>query len=342
MTLNTIMTMREKIARVGGTRVGFLAVLTSLTILACVAGSVAGVDEQPLGPGTHDLSLEVGDRERTYYLHLPPPLGGATPLPLLLAFHGGGGRASGYRDYAGLDAVAEREGFAVAYPDGTGRLGRRLLTWNAGGCCGAAMREGVDDVAFARALVEEIGRRVPIDRRRVYATGHSNGAMMAYRVAAEAPDLVAAIAPVAGAMSLDPFEATVPMPVLHVHSVDDPRALYAGGLGPPFPLTRVRVHHNAVEPELARWIALDGCPSEPAVVAERIEESTGHTATHLRFAPCESRAEVELWKLSGAGHGWPGSGPTGRERLVGPNTKVIDAAEEVWRFVSRFEKAASE
>ena len=162
--------------------------------------------------------------------------------------------------------------------------------------------------------------------------------MMSYRVAAEAPDLVAAIAPVAGAMLLDPFEATVPMPVLHIHSIDDPRALYAGGLGPPFPLTQYRVRHNGVETELARWIELDGCPLEPKVVAERVEDETGHTATHLRFAPCKSGTEVELWKLSGVGHGWPGGDAGRRKRLVGPNTHVIDAAEEVWRFLSRFEK----
>ena len=147
----------------------------------------------------------------------------------------------------------------------------------------------------------------------------------------------AAIAPVAGAMQVERFEATTPMPVLHVHSVDDPRAPYGGGLGPPFPLTRSRVDHEPVEGELMRWVRLDGCPSEPVLVEERREEATGHTAKLLRWAPCESGLEVELWKLTGAGHGWPG-GETGREDLIGPKTDVIDAASEVWRFVSRFRK----
>ena len=68
--------------------------------------------------------------------------------------------------------------------------------------------------------------------------------MMAYRLAAEAAERIAAIAPVAGAMQLAAFAPARPVPVLHVHSVDDPRALYAGGLGPPFPFTRVRVEHQ--------------------------------------------------------------------------------------------------
>ncbi len=197
-------------------------------VLAVPGMACAGTDE--LSAGTHDLRLRVGDTKRSYYLHLPPSFESLGPLPLVLAFHGGGGRAKGYLEYAGLDAVADREGFVVAYPDGSGGLRRRLLTWNAGRCCGPAMREGVDDIGFARALVEEIARRVSIDRRRVYATGHSNGAMMSYRVAAEAPELVAAIAPVAGAMLLAEFDSKTPVPVLHVHSIDDPRALYQGGL----------------------------------------------------------------------------------------------------------------
>lgn len=313
-------------------RNGALALCAVLALpgIAC-AGSGA------LEPGTHDLRLMSGDTERSYTLHLPPAFREGGLLPLVLAFHGGGGNAKGYRKYAGLDAVADREGFVVAYPDGSGGLLGRLLTWNAGLCCGPAMRDEVDDVAFARRLVDEIGQLVPIDRRRVYATGHSNGAMMSYRVATEAPDLVAAIAPVAGAMLLADFESTTPIPVLHIHSVDDPRALYGGGLGPPFPLTRNRVHHNAVETQLARWIALNGCPEEPRTLEERADPATGHTAIHLAYAPCSSGADVELWRLTGAGHGWPGA-EHGRERLVGPSTRVIDASEEIWRFLSRFEK----
>jgi polyhydroxybutyrate depolymerase len=317
-------------------------------LLAACGGAPAAGGEPAAGkhaarfaaPGDFDLTLQAGSKTRTFLVHLPPGFAARGALPVLLAFHGGGGSAQGFQKYAGLDAVADREGFVVVYPDGTGRLGRRLLTWNAGQCCGRAREERADDVGFALRVLADLARELKLDRTRVYATGHSNGAMLAYRLAAEAPARIAAIAPVAGAMQLAAFAPAQPVPVLHVHSVDDPRALYAGGLGPAFPFTNARVLHRAVESELARWAQLAGCAVEPSVVEQRRAPAgrpdAGHTATLLDFAPCTSGADVRLWKLTGAGHGWPGAPPVVSERLMGPETHVIDAAEEVWRFVRSF------
>ena len=292
--------------------------------------------------GDHDLSLAFGGATRTYLVRLPPRFRERGPLPVVLAFHGGGGNAAGFKAYAGLDALADREGFVVVYPDGSGRLGRRLLTWNAGTCCGYARDNNVNDVAFALAALRDLARDLPLDPTRVYATGHSNGAMMAYRLAVEASDRIAAIAPVAGTMVTDRFQPARPVPVLHIHSVDDPRALYAGGVGPPFPGTQSRVTHRGVEPVLARWVAHDRCPRE-ARVAERLTAPSrgngpGHTATLLVFAPCAPGAEVQLWRLTGAGHGWPGGSSQLPERLMGPATKVISAADEAWRFFRRWRR----
>lgn len=294
------------------------------------------------GPGDFDLTLQTGSRERTYLVHLPPGFEGRGALPVLLAFHGGGGSAQGFQKYAGLDAIADREGFVVVYPDGSGRLGRRLLTWNAGLCCGHARDSRSDDVGFALRILADLARDLPLDRTRVYATGHSNGGMLAYRLAAEAAERIAAIAPVAGEMQLASFAPARPVAVLHVHSVDDPRALYAGGLGPPFPLTTVRVEHKPVEAELARWARLAGCAPAASVIEQRRAPASradaGHTATLLSFAPCAGGVDVRLWKLTGAGHGWPGAPPVLPERVMGPETHVIDAAEEVWRFVRGFSR----
>jgi len=319
--------------------------LAALLLAAlCVGTPAFGADPKPRfpAPGNFDLTLQVGSRARTFLVHLPPRFAERGPLPVLLGFHGGGGSAQGFQKYAGLDAVADREGFVVVYPDGSGRLGRRLLTWNAGSCCGSARESRVDDVGFTIRLLGDLAPDLPLDRTRIYATGHSNGAMMAYRLAAEAAERIAAIAPVAGAMQLASFAPARPMPVLHVHSVDDPRALYLGGLGPPFPFTRVRVEHNAVEGALARWVVFDGCAAEPTVVEQRGAPENGadagHTATLLDFAPCASGADVRLWKLTGAGHGWPGAPSVLGESVMGPETRVILAAEEVWRFVRGFSR----
>ncbi len=288
-----------------------------------------------LAAGDHNIELEQGGNVRRYVLHLPPESGGGAPLALVLAFHGGGGNGPGFQDYAGLDAVADREGFAVAYPDGSGRsFERRLLTWNAGGCCGHAQKIEADDVHFALAVIDDIARRAPLDRARVYASGHSNGAMLAYRLAAEAADRIAAVVAVAGAMNLTRFEPALPVPVLHIHSVDDPRAPYAGGTRSTFGRP---IHHRSVESELVRWRERNGCRGEPRELERR--EDAGHTAVHLAWS-CPESAPVELWRLSGPGHGWPGGRTPLPERVIGPETEVISAAEEIWRFASRFRRNA--
>jgi polyhydroxybutyrate depolymerase len=307
-------------------------------VLALTLPAAAVAAPRVSAPGNHDLTLTIGDRTRTFVVHVPPGGDARGPLPALVAFHGGGGDARGFQAYAGLDRVADREGFVVVYPDGTGPLPRRLLTWNAGGCCGRAHATGADDVAFTLALLRDLARELPIDATRVYVTGHSNGSMMAYRLAAEASPHVAAVAAVAGMMTLERIAPARPVPVLHIHSLDDPRALYGGGLGPPFPLTDVRVTHRPVVDGLAQWVALDHCAAEPQVseVRRATARAGEHAATLLTYEPCAGDAVVAHWRLTGAGHGWPGSRSPLAERIMGPDTTVIDAAEEIWRFVRRF------
>jgi len=291
-----------------------------------------------LGPGDHTITLSHGGRQRRYIVHVPRRL--ARPSPVLLAFHGGGGRAAQFQRSAGLDHISDREGFLAVYPDGTGPFRGTLLTWNAGGCCGRAQRDNVDDIAFIRALIADLAQRTPVDSTRIYATGHSNGGMLAYRLAAEASDLVAAIAPVGGAMVTQPPPTARPVPLLHIHSLNDPRAYYEGGLGPPFPGTNRRVEHPPVPEVLSFWRRLNGCDPS-ADTARRVagrprSPSEEHTATHLIWT-CNS-APVEHWRLTVAGHGWPGGSSGVADRIIGPESDVIDASEEVWRFVSRFRK----
>ena len=310
-----------------GARRAFIALIVALILVGCARGQTSSIRHE----------LEHDGRTRVYYVHLPPDASDGHPLPVVLNFHGGGGDAEGQERYSGMDAVANEEGFIAVYPDGTGRFGERLLTWNAGGCCGYAQDEAVDDVGFVRALIVDLSTVTPIDRSRIYATGLSNGAMMSYRLGAEAGDLIAAIAPVAGAMTLDSFAPARPLPILHIHSVDDPRALYDGGIGPPFPLTNRRVEHKPVESVLAQWATFDGCPSEPAE-AGRLEgpPGTDQTATLWVYSPCSDGVEVALWKLTGVGHVWPGGTPDYLTRILGPSTSIIDANREMWAFFQRF------
>ena len=299
------------------------------------ATALAQTARSTMGAGDHTITLQHGGRRRSYVVHVPRA-GADRPRPVVLAFHGGGGEAGGFKDYAGLDIVADREGFVVAYPNGSGVLPRRLLTWNAGECCGYAMNQRVDDTGFAIAVLDDLARRTSIDPRRVYATGHSNGAMMAYRLGTERAERIAAIVPVAGGISQDRFAPSRRIALLAIHSVDDPRALYEGGVGPPFPGTDVRSSHRPVSEGLEKWRRHNGCSASTRVAETRKGRSgsTVQTATLLEWEGCTAGARVAHWKLTGVGHGWPGTAPRARDDVIGTPTMLVTTAEEIWRFVS--------
>lgn len=305
---------------------------TSALILASLllSSDAAAGEASALTPGAHTIPMRHDGRARSYVVHVPRAVVERSPLPVVLSFHGGGGTAEHQQRTTRLHELGARERFIVVYPNGEGVFEGALLTWNAGTCCAYSVEQNVDDVGFVAALLDDLASRTAIDRARVYATGFSNGAMMAHRLAAERPDLVAAIAPVAGSMVYESAEPRAPVPVMHIHSVDDPRALYAGGLAPPFPGTDNRVEHPPVDVSLARWAKANGCAAEGQVVETRTRGTD--TAEKISFAPCASGAALVHWKLRGPGHVWPGGEPTRRQRLTGPATSVIDANEEIWRF----------
>ena len=302
-----------------------------IAALVCALLGAAPVHAAGLAPGEYRFELPMPGRLRSYLVHVPPQAAAAS-LPVVINLHGGGGNAEQHRRATRMDAAADRDGYLAVYPNGTGR-GSRLLTWNAGFCCGHALKEGVDDVAFVARLIDDLIRRGGVDPARVYVVGHSNGGMMAHRLGEALPDRIAAIVSVSGAYVPAPDPAARAMPVLHVHSLDDPRAPYAGGLGPPFPLTRSRVLHPAVETALAAWVSRDGCAPRALQIDSR--QAGAQSALHFVHAGCREGAAVELWQVRGGGHGWPG-GEAKRTRLVGPATTVIDANAEIWAFVSRF------
>ncbi len=284
-----------------------------------------------LAPGDYRFEVDAGGRRRSYLVHVPHQ-GVPERLPVVLSLHGGGGNARQHRQSSGMDAAADRAGYMVIYPNGTGRLDEHLLTWNAGNCCGYAQARGVDDVKFISSLLDDVEQRASINRRRIYVAGHSNGGMMAHRLGDQLPERIAAVASVAGA-HVPTLGKGRAIPVLHIHSEDDPRAPYAGGLGPPFPLTGTRVSHPSVQTTVSAWVSRNGC--NPVATETEHREAGTHTARLSAHGNCRDRAEVALWRLTGAGHGWPGA-TSNREALVGPATQVIDANTEILKFFSRF------
>jgi polyhydroxybutyrate depolymerase len=143
-------------------------------------------------------------------------------------------------------------------------------------------------------------------------------------------------------MSLQRFAPSRPVPVLHIHSTDDPIALFGGGIAAAANVADTRMFHTGVEEMLRRWLDFDGCPLKPAEV-ETTSGQAGtadetHTAVRRVYRPCRAGVEVVLIQLSGAGHVWPGGIRDYNPDLLGPGTSVIDANAEIWRFFSRFKR----
>ena len=250
-----------------------------------------------LAPGDSRESLEVDGRLRTYWLHLPPAFDGTTPLPLVIVLHGGGGNGLRAAQMSGMTAKADEAGFLVAYPAGAGQSAEILLTWNGGNCCGYALDHQVDDVAFIRTLIDDLSARLPIDDRRVYATGMSNGGMMTYRLGCELADRIAAIAPVAGALNVESCSPAEPMSVVAFHGTADQHVLYEGGA----PIVQVDPHprvDTSVAESVGFWVEHDGCRPIPT------REQTG-SLIHNTYRDCAAGVGVELYTIVGGGHAWP-------------------------------------
>ncbi|MBI4026017.1 MAG: hypothetical protein HY360_13610 [Verrucomicrobia bacterium] len=302
--------------------------LVHLTILA----GWIHADSIPLKPGDSSRSIVVDGRTRTFLVHIPPSHADAKAFPLVLAFHGGGVNAETMIRFSGLNEKADEAGFMVVYPNGTGRL-EKILTWNAGNCCGYAMNQKVDDVRFVRELLDDLGKAVQFDPNRVYATGISNGGMMAYRLASELSDRIAAIAPVSGPMGTEGCNPKRPVSVIHFHGTDDDFAPFQGGRGKK---SLQSICFFSVEHSMRAWVKANGCPEAPARIDKLDTVEDGMTTTRTTYGPGKEGTEVVLITIEGGGHTWPGRDP--RLPLLGKSTKDISANDLMWEFFKKHPK----
>lgn len=317
--------MNAMTMRTARTLVACLAVVAVLTAGGCMAGGRAlGApvsDGIPQGQSSH--TLDSGGITRSFRLYRPAGLDAAAPLVVML--HGGFGDGTQAERAYNWDSQADSGHFVVAYPDGLHRA------WNAGSCCGLPQRTGVDDVAFITAMVADIEARMPIDSRRVYATGMSNGAMMALRLGCQST-LFAAIAPVAGTLLTDCAGAQ-PASVLQIHGTADDRVPYGGGPGRASNVSDApRVDGPSVESVNATWRSIDGC-AEPTVTV------SGQVTTQV--AGCADGRTVELITVAGAGHQWPGGVPSPLAQRLGdlpPPSNALDATATIWQFFTQHQR----
>ena len=306
-------------------------VLAMLLLASCTRPAqniyTALTDGTSLQPGDYVRTLTVDGLERSYLLHVPVEYPLRMPVPVVFAFHGGGGNAAHTADFTGFDAAADTNYFLAVYPNGTGRLEDKLLTWNGGTCCGYAVDHNVDDVAFVRAVVEDLRSFATLDEERIYATGMSNGGIMSYRLACEAADLFAAIAPVAGTLNYAACAPSEPVSLLHIHGTADAHLPYAGGVGEE---SIAGVDFVSVADSVSFWVAANGCTSTPV-------ETTSGNVVHSVYSDCSSGTVVELYTLTGGLHAWPGADGPGWPGGDEPSQE-LDATQAIWDFFAAHPK----
>jgi polyhydroxybutyrate depolymerase len=301
------------------------------------------------------FNLTFDGRQRGYRIHVPPAAASGKPLPIVINMAGATQNGQIEELLSNMDANADENGYLVVYPDGT-RISKVLTPdpvakqaqygWNAGECCGLPVTRKINDVGFLEKVIADVAARTPVNLRRVYMTGISNGGMMAYAMAAEASTHVAAIASVSGQVELPVIHPSRSVPTMEFHSVNDPIAKF-NGVPNKNPLLVLSVMQG-----IRQWVKADNCSARPHDGTELVGAagsiSAGQTATPITYAPCRSGAKVVLWRFTGSGHVWPGStlntGPKSGWILAGSGRGIVlvNADETMWKFFSQYELPAKD
>ena len=277
----------------------------------------------PLTPGDHRRTLAFGGYSRIYDVHIPPGYDGGTAVPLVLDFHGFQNNATIQAGVSGWRSLADSENFIVVYP--LGLFGRPEApeidtpygpSFNGGPlCCGNAALRRIDDVGFARAIVQAVAAEANVDRARVYVTGLSNGGYMSHRLACEAADVFAAVAPVASRIALVPTtlcQPSRPIALIEFAGLHDPSVPYGGAAIP------------SAAQSLAYWRDQDSCGSGPP--DERVDFGTSYCEA---YRSCSAAVQVELCSIEASRVSWL----AGHLLYLNPD---LDVARKAWEFLSQF------
>lgn len=298
--------MRESSRRVGG-----LLGLAFLSLLSVERGvnAQAQTTQDPV------FRFNDGGLARQYRVHLPPGMRADQPLPLVLALHGGGGSMDFMaQDTYGLRQKADQAGFVVAFANGSSPLpSGRLATWNAGNCCGRARDMQTDDVGYLREVVRRIQNTYPIDPKRIYAVGMSNGGMMAYRLACDAADIFSGIMSVAGTDNTGQCHPSRPIRVLHIHALNDDHVPFNGGIGSASAREELITNFKSVPATIEQWVRLDHASPQPTRVLQ-----VGGAHCDL-YPPQSGGAPVQLCVTDSGGHSWPGGGKQAASQAIRAN-----------------------
>jgi len=285
-------------------------------------------------PGNYRLSLVTRDgRTRTYIAHIPRGFPAKKSYPLVLMFHGGLGTGARAEKATKFDAKADAKGFIVVYPDGLNHH------WNDGR---PNVNPTVDDVGFVRQLIRHLISRLPIDSRRIYAAGISNGGHFALRLGCDLSDVLAAVATDIGPMPanlLPVCKPVRPIGVIGIQGAADPISPINGGevaSAPKFGLGKGGQVLSAEE-TMNFWALANGCDSRPAVVREPPRVNDGTSVDKYTYAGCKRGGSVVYYIVQGMGHSWPPRlGPV--SIITGPTSHNINATDVIWNFFSNISR----
>ena len=294
---------------------------TGISLFLCIFFIGCTKKTKPSDSQYRISSTMVADgRTRSFIVNLPPNYYEASGFSLVIALHGGGGSGEQFETSTKLSEKANAAKFIVVYPDGVQGTGiLKARTWNAGACCDYASENNINDVKYIAELIDKLLTEYKINPKKVYATGHSNGGMLAYRLACEIPHKIAAIAPNASTMAVtQPCAASRPVPILHMHSILDQNVPYTGGVG-----SGASKHHNPpLDSVLNVWNIKNLC------LQKTIVDNSNYKLT--KWHDCTNNVTMHYYLTTDGGHSWPGGLP-GRA-ASDESSVVINANDLLWEF----------
>ncbi len=264
-------------------------------------------------------SIISGGIYRTYRLYIPAVYTGAIARPLVFNLHGYTSNALAQQQYTVFEPIADTANFLMVFPQGTKDASNQPY-WNAG-----INASGVNDIQFLNNLIDSLSAQYNIDPNRIYSCGLSNGGFMSESLACELSNRITAIASVAASIYNTQYgtncHPTRPVPVMQISGTSDGTVPYGGSS-----------IFMPVDSVVKYWVKKNIC--NPAAAFNNVPNtntSDGCTAEHYVYSGGLSGSSVELYKIIGGGHSWPGS-----PYIIGTTNEDFSASKEIWRFFRQY------